>query len=185
ILNGWDKLYSIATWVFNVVYLNLLWILFSIIGLVFFGLFPATAAMFAIVRKWIILGERDFNIFTIFWSFYRKDFLKLNGFALFFFIIGYFIYFIISFFLLFPYSIHLLYQVMIILTLVYGMTLLYFFPVYVHFKLGFFQYIRQAFLLAVISPLEVIGVIVVAAILFAFIVWIPGIIPLFSGSALS
>lgn len=184
-MNGWDKLYSIATWVFNVVYLNLLWILFSIIGLVFFGLFPATAAMFAIVRKWIILGERDFNIFTIFWSFYRKDFLKLNGFALFFFIIGYFIYFNISFLVLNPNSFQFLYPGMIILTLVYGMTLLYFFPVYVHFKLGFFQYIRQAFLLAVISPLEVIGVIVVAAILFAFIVWIPGIIPLFSGSALS
>src|SRR5699024_902907 len=146
---------------------------YSIIGLVFFGLFPATAAMFAIVRKLVILDERDFNIFTIFLCFYRKDFLILNTFALFFFIIGYFIYFNISFLVLNPNSFQFLYPGMIILTLVYGMTLLYFFPVYVHFKLGFFQYIRQAFLLAVISPLEVIGVIVVAAILFAFIVWIP------------
>src|SRR5699024_11290331 len=65
------------------------------------------------------------------------------------------------------------------------MTLLYFFPVFVHFKLSFFQYIKQAFLLAVISPLEVIAILLVAVILFAFIVWIPGMIPLFSGSVLS
>lgn len=184
-MNGWAKFHYIATWVFNVAYLNLLWILFSIIGLVFFGLFPATAAMFAIVRKWVILDERDFNIFTTFWFFYRKDFLKLNGFALFFFIIGYFIYFNISFLVLNPNSFHFLYPGTIIFTLAYAMTLLYFFPVFVHFKLSFFQYIKQAFLLAVISPLEVIAILLVAVILFAFIVWIPGMIPLFSGSVLS
>src|SRR5699024_6870479 len=115
----------------------------------------------------------------------RKDFLKLNGFALFFFIIGYFIYFNISFLVLNPNSFHFLYTGAIIFTLAYGMTLLYFFPVFVDFKLSFFVYINDAFLLAVISPLVIIVIIVVAVMLFAFIVWMTGIIPLSSVSDVS
>src|SRR5699024_6009992 len=91
----WAKFHYIATWVFNVAYLNLLWILFSIIGLVFFGLFPVTAAMFAIVRKWVILDVRDFYIFTIFLFFYLYDFLIFLCFSFFYFL------FYVSFFLFF------------------------------------------------------------------------------------
>lgn len=184
-MDGWNKFNQIANWTFNIAYLNLIWILFTIIGLVFFGIFPATAAMFAIARKWVILGERDFSIIKTFWSFYRQDFFKLNGFALFFFLIGYFLYFNIAFLILNPSNLQFLFPGMILFGLAYVVTLLFFFPVYVHFKLKFFQYIKQAFLFAILSPLELIGTILAVVILFAFMFWIPGIIPLFTGSVLA
>lgn len=184
-MSGWNKFNKVANWVFNIAYLNLIWILFIFVGLVLFGIFPATAAMFAVVRKWVILGERDFNIFSTFWSFYRKDFIKLNGFAFLFLLIGCFLYFNIAFLILNPNKLQFLFPGMILFTLAYVMTILFFFPVFVHFKLKFFQYIKQAFLLAVLSPLELIATIVAVLILFTFMVWIPGIIPLFTGSILT
>src|SRR5699024_679089 len=91
--NGWHRLYTISNWIFNIAFINILWIIFTILGLGIFGLFPATAAMFAVARKWIILGERDFNVLPMFWKFYRQDFFKLNGFALLFYAFGFFLYF--------------------------------------------------------------------------------------------
>src|SRR5699024_5270400 len=94
------------------------------------------------------------------------------------------IYFNISFLVLNPNSFHFLYPGTIIFTLAYAMALLYFFPVFVHFKLSFFQYIKQPFFLALISPLEVIAILLVVVMLFAFIVCIPGMIALCSESVL-
>ncbi|WP_084028990.1 YesL family protein [Bacillus sp. J33] len=61
----------------RLVYLNLLWIAFSLLGIVLFGFFPATAAMFSVVRKWI-MGETDVRVFKEFWQTYRKEFWKAN-----------------------------------------------------------------------------------------------------------
>ncbi len=60
-----DGYYRFAVWVTKFAYLNLLWIAFSLLGLGLFGLFPATAAMFAVVRKWIN-GEKDIPVFHVF-----------------------------------------------------------------------------------------------------------------------
>lgn len=65
------------------------------------------------------------------------------------------------------------------------MILLFFFPVFVHYDLTFFQYMKQALFLAILSPLELIGMVVAGGLLIGFIVWIPGIIPLFTGSVMA
>jgi uncharacterized membrane protein YesL len=44
---------------------------------IIFGLLPATAAMFAVARKWA-MGEVDVPIFRTFWSSYRKEFWKVH-----------------------------------------------------------------------------------------------------------
>lgn len=180
-----SKYTHIANWAFNIAYLNILWILFTLVGLFIFGIFPATAAMFAVVRKWLFLGERDFNIFKTFWSFYRKDFFKLNGFAALFLTFGIVLYYNNAFLLLNLKDFKYFIPGAILISLVYVMTLLFFFPVFVHYKLKFFEYIKNSFLLAVISSLELIGMVVVIAAMIGFIILIPGIIPLFSGSVLA
>lgn len=180
-----SKYTHIANWAFNIAYLNILWILFTLVGLFIFGIFPATAAMFAVVRKWLFLGERDFNIFKTFWSFYRKDFFKLNGFAALFLTFGIVLYYNNAFLLLNLKDFKYFIPGAILISLVYVMTLLFFFPVFVHYKLKFFEYIKNSFLLAVLSSLELIGMVVVIAAMIGFIILIPGIIPLFSGSVLA
>ena len=182
---AFNKLHHIGNWIYNVAFVNILWIIFTILGLGVFGVFPATAAMFAIARKWLILGERDFNILQTFWEYYRKDFFKLNGFALFFFVIGYCLYFNAAFLVLNPGSFQFLIPGTIIIIIAYVMTLLFFFPVFVHYNMKFFQYIKQAFMIAVYSPFELISTILTIGLIVAFMAWIPGIIPLFTGSVLA
>ncbi|MDC3423143.1 DUF624 domain-containing protein [Aquibacillus sp. 3ASR75-11] len=184
-MGGWEKFNQIVYWMLKIAYINLLWIFFTVIGLIAFGIFPATAAMFAITRKWIILEERDFKIFQTFWSFYRQDFFKLNGFALIFIVIGYFLYYDVSFLQLNSGSFRFLIPVVMLIAISYVITLLFFFPVFVHFKLKFFQYMKQSFLIALTSPVEVSGMILSAFLLYAMVYLLPGIIPLFTGSLLA
>src|SRR5699024_818652 len=69
--------------------------------------------------------------------------------------------------------------------LVYMSALLFFFPVYVHYKLNIFQYLKYSFLIPFARPLELIIMgIVTSSILF--ILWrIPSLVPMFSGSLIS
>src|SRR5690625_4340499 len=68
--------YQIADKVSKLAYINLLWILFSLMGLLAFGIFPATIAMFTVLRKMVL--KQDFNMFSVFWKTYKKEFLKGN-----------------------------------------------------------------------------------------------------------
>lgn len=57
--------------------LNLIWLLFSLLGLGVLGLFPATVALFHTVRQWV-LGEQDEPMLNRFWQQYKKRFLIAN-----------------------------------------------------------------------------------------------------------
>ncbi|SEN53442.1 Uncharacterized membrane protein YesL [Amphibacillus marinus] len=73
----WSKLNQIALWVSRLAYLNLLWVFFSLIGFIVFGLMPATISMFVIVRKWRE-NETDFPLFSFFWTIYKQHFKQAN-----------------------------------------------------------------------------------------------------------
>ncbi|MFL6557407.1 MAG: YesL family protein, partial [Bacillus sp. (in: firmicutes)] len=71
-------LFTLTEWITKFAYVNFLWMGFSFLGLVIFGVSPATVAMFTIVRKWII-GEQDIPVFRTFWNTYKAEFLRSNG----------------------------------------------------------------------------------------------------------
>ena len=183
-MGGWERFNQITTWMMKIAYLNILWLLFTIAGLFLFGLFPATAAMFSVIRNWFI-GKSDVSIWTAFWAFFRKNFVKLNGFALLFYGFAYFLYYDFSFIQLNPGKLDFLFPVLLLITLIFIITLIYFFPIYVHFNLKYFQYIKQSFLIAVVSPLETISIILSIIALYLIVTLLPGIIPLFTGSVLA
>ena len=54
-----------------------------------------------------------------------------------------------------------------------------------HFNLKFFQYIKQSFLIAITSPIEVIAIGASAGVIYMSAIVFPGIIPLFTGSVFS
>ncbi len=67
-----NGLNSFCTWVMRLAYLNVLWILFSLAGLVAFGLMPATAAMFTVAREWA-KGNTDAPVFSVFFRAFKKE----------------------------------------------------------------------------------------------------------------
>ncbi|UOQ50033.1 YesL family protein [Gracilibacillus caseinilyticus] len=141
----WGGFYRISVWITRFAWLNILWICFTLLGLVFFGIMPATIAMFTIVRKWV-LKEFDTAVAETFWHAYKQNFIRANLFGLILYIIGYFLSVFLKYTgLMSDSSVYpLLLGIFIIAAFLYVMLVLYIGPVYVHYQLSFWQYIRYA-----------------------------------------
>src|SRR5690625_1648074 len=70
-------LYQFCVWLMCLAYLNILWLAFSLLGLLIVGFAPATLAMFSVIRKWM-MGEKEVAIFPLFWKSYREEFFRAN-----------------------------------------------------------------------------------------------------------
>lgn len=174
--------YRFAVRLTNLVYLNLLWISFTIIGLGIFGLFPATAAMFAVVRKWV--RKEEVPIFQTFWKYYRKEVVKANLLGIMFLLIGYILF--IEFQILWGTN-QLAYLIasfgVVALFIIYAIVLLYFFPVYVHFNLTKREYFKWPFIIGIIHPILTVFLIALVGFLHYFtLMTIPALLFFFGGS---
>lgn len=180
-MDRWQTFNNLVYFALKLIYVNVLWILFTLVGLVAFGIFPATGALFTVTKK-LMDKEKNLKIFQTFWNAFRKDFFVLNGVFLFFLIIGYFFYFNVKFLSINEGKLQFLYPVLALIGTAYFISLLFFFPVFTHFKLRFWQYLKQTFLIAITSPKELILIVLTGAIILTVIYFLPGIIPLFLGS---
>ncbi|MDQ0230100.1 YesL family protein [Metabacillus malikii] len=176
----------VGEWMIKLVYANLLWMLFTLLGLGIFGIMPATVSLFTLIRKWIT-GNEEQTTFRIFWNTYRQEFIKANLFGIIFLTIGIFLRFEIIFFQMS--SSNLLFQIfhaiMICISLLYFITLLNFFPVYVHFKLKFFQYLKFSLLIGLSQLSSTLVIIFTTTILLCIYWYISGLIPLLATSLLA
>jgi uncharacterized membrane protein YesL len=185
-MKGWmNGLYSISEWVMRLAYVNILWMIFSLLGLVILGFFPATVAMFAVVRKWV-RKEMDVPVFKLFWTTYKAEFLKSNllgliiGFAG---VVMYFNFTIIEATVIPAFK--WLYIPYIIITVLYLFTLLYIFPVFVHFNIKLKEVVKNAFILMTVNPLVTFSKAVLTGVLCFLFLKFPGVIPFFSGSLIA
>ncbi|SER28677.1 Uncharacterized membrane protein YesL [Gracilibacillus ureilyticus] len=141
----WSGLYKVSLWVTRFAWLNILWLISTLIGLILFGLMPATIALFTVVRKWV-QKDYDVNVFATFSKAFKDNFIKANLFGIIIFIAGY----ALSIFLKYTglmnesglYSVLL--GIFILAAFFYVMLIMYIGPVFVHFDLKFWQYIRYA-----------------------------------------
>src|SRR5699024_10154201 len=146
--------------VMRLAYTNLLWILFTILGLIILGWFPSTVGLFAVVRK-LVRGEPDVPIFKTFWRTYRKEFVNGNILGFIFLLIGIVIYVDIQTFKSSEdTSSLLLYYFFILLFFLYYLTFMYLFVVFVHYDLKILQYIKQSFFIMISQPVSSIVMIV-------------------------
>lgn len=185
-MNGWvGKVHTATNWFTKLVYLNVLWFLFTMGGLVIFGFMPATVALFTIVRKWI-MGDTSFSIFKTFLVHFKKDFLKVNGLGLVFLLIAGILLLdilliqnsnsmIMNFFLLIVFS----------FSIVFTIIVLYFFPIFVHYDVRIIEIMKNALLIGLAKPLTTM--LMMASLFFGFILFFtfPGIILFFSVSPLA
>src|SRR5690625_4530325 len=176
--------YNVLEWIMWLVYLNILWIMFTIMGLGLFGFFPATVSMFTIIRQ--LLLKEETSIIKTFFQTYKREFFKANGVGLILFILAYILYMDLLFLDTIQNIFFYFFQIaLIIVSILYLITLIYIFPVYVHFQLKFFQYFKHAFLIGVFSPLMNLAIIAGFVILYFIYKWIPGLIPIFGLSLVS
>ncbi|MFD2654983.1 YesL family protein [Gracilibacillus thailandensis] len=179
----WAGFYRISVWVTRFAWLNMLWIAFTLLGLIFFGIMPATIAMFAVVRKWV-LKEYDVPVFETFFKQYKSNFLRANLFGLVIYIIGYFLSVFLKYTGLMNHSslYPVLLGIFVIAAFLYVMLVLYIAPVYVHYQLRFWQYIRYAVSIGAVNlHYSICALTVLAGIYFASLK-LPGITLFFSFS---
>lgn len=170
-------MYRVLEWLMWICFINILWVLFSIVGLLVFGIFPATAAAFAAMRHLFMKGVGK-GLFKLFLTTFKQEFFKANGIGFLFVIAGYIIY--LDFLFVKSVSGIMFYALqtgLIIIALIYLVALLYIMPVFVHYRLKFFQYFKHAVLIGIFSPVWTILMIVGLVIIYYLIRFVPGLIP--------
>jgi uncharacterized membrane protein YesL len=177
--------YFFSEWVMRFVFVNILWIFFTIVGLFIFGFFPATIAMFSVVRKWV-LKESDIPIFKIFWKTYKTEFLKSNVLGLVVTAFSIFMYFNLS--VIQATTLPLLKVLFIpnlIVIMIFILTFLYVIPVFVHYEGNLVQVIKNSFFFMLLNPKATFCMIAFTVFLVFILYSFPGLIPFFSGSLLA
>ncbi|UOQ48198.1 YesL family protein [Gracilibacillus caseinilyticus] len=171
-MNALNKAFE---WISKMAYLNVLWIGFTILGLFVAGLFPATAAVFAVTRKWIT-GYTDIPLFKTFWQSFRASFVQANILGYIFAAIAYVLYLDFVFITLAPNDFVMILTVpFLFVSILAGLTFLYVFPVYVHYKMRLLEVVKSAFFIMILNPLKtlimMLGVFGITFILWHFQGW--------------
>jgi uncharacterized membrane protein YesL len=175
-------LYSLTEWITKFAYLNILWICFTLLGLVVFGLLPATVSLFTILRK-LIMGDYEISILQTFWTTFRNEFFKSNLLGAVFAGMAGIVYLDLHYMSVngtdgFQVT-HIPLYLMIVAIV---MTVLYTIPVYVHYNVGFFQVLKNAFLIMLLNPVPTILMLAgVTATLFVMNA-LPALLFIFGGS---
>ncbi len=154
-------LYGLFEWVARMAYVNVLWILFSILGAGVLGVGPATLSAFTVIRKRLREGE-GFSTWQVFAKTYRDEFWKGNKLTLLLFPIYLFIYIDFSIIQTLPYHVfidYIVFPALLLLSVLVVILSSYLFAVHAHFDLPFWKYITYAVLAAGISPLSVVLII--------------------------
>ncbi|PJH92710.1 YesL family protein [Bacillus sp. SN1] len=171
-------------WVMRFAYTNLLWLFFTMIGLGVFGIMPATAALFAVMRKWI-QGQDNVPVLQTFWREYKAEFLRSNLIGAVLAVIGLIIYIDLAFI----YPSHFLLYVLRFAIMIFGFLfismLFYVFPLLVHFDWKKRLYVKFSLLLSVAYLQYTLVMFALTVALFFLLAYLPGIVPFFSVSLIS
>lgn len=180
-----ESLNKLLEWISRLAFLNLLWISFSLLGLILFGFFPATVAMFAVVRKWM-LGNDEMSIFKTFWTAYKREFLKSNILGVIIVAIGLILYIDFQFVLHSSNSfVSILYVPFFIITLIAISMLFYIIPIFVHYDMKISQVIKNSFFVMIMNPLSTFYMLIGSFGICFVLSYAPPICILYSGNLLA
>lgn len=131
-----SKTAKITDWIFELFHLHFQWIIYTLRGFIIAGLFPSIAAIFAVIRHWLLKGKTEM-LSKLFKQYYNENFKVANifGWSILLITIA-----IITNFLYTPYypeSIQLImYTALIFMSVILFIIWVYLFPTIVHFKLS-------------------------------------------------
>lgn len=202
-----DGIYTISEWIRKLAAINLLWIFFNIpvvfilinllliernesmfvlLPILFlllpFIFFPATQAMFASVREWVLKKE-DNGLMKTYWFFYKDNYKNsLKGGSVL--SIIWFIWYVDSYYFSQQNFIWLMIYIIIgVLLYVYSIN---FFSVSAHYNMKWGSLIKNTFLTTFASPALFITVLLSSIfILIISVNWLTFLLPFFSGSVIA
>jgi len=157
-----SKLMKFMLWLSDMAHLQLLWLAGTFSGLVIGGFFPATVAIFAVLRR-IIRHDRDFNFTTEFWKNYKESILDGNLLGYLLVLIGMILVFYTRTSIQIDNGFAYLFLALSFgLMALFILSVVYIFTSYVHFDLSMLEVIRHAIIIMFLSPLadlKIIGII--------------------------
>lgn len=165
------KLYSAMEFIKNAFVLNMLWL---VLCLPIVTIFPATTAMFGVVRLW--KSERQIKPFADFLRLFKENFAKSLLVGLFWitilgFLIGDFV--ILSQF--HSDTKYIMYTLFIFLGILYIFASIYLVPILVHYQVSWIGVIKNALLLSVSHLHYTVLSILIIAITFIICLYIPAL----------
>jgi|SRR5699024_759841 len=180
-----SQINTFCTWFGRMVFLNLLWLFFTVIGIGIFGFFPSTIAMITVIKSWL---RKDDNqpIAFLFWKTYKREFLKSQSLGLFALIIGVILlldfHFIFSPELSIPIYIQMIFLLM---GITYIITILYTLSLYVFLKMNFKSYIKNSIILVFTHPMHSLILVISCFIMIYLSFRYAGMLLFFTGSILA
>lgn len=177
-----SKLYSFFDKLYIIVLINLLWLFFSLIGLVVFAFMPATVAVYLIALN--IRKDIEIKPFRTFINIFKKEYIKSQKVFLMVLILGVIVYTNTIFYvnnLEIWTGIHLVgLIVMGLIMIAYVSMLIHLIPVYIYFpELKPYQIIKNAFLLGFAYPLRTFLALVLMLIIVFITTVIQPLLPFF------
>ena len=179
-----SNLYRFAEWVQRLVFGNLLWVIFTLLGLVLFGFMPSTIALFNLTNEWI-KGNKNIPIFKTFWQGYKSNFLRGNLLGLFLVLMGFILYFNFNYYQQQSGLSYFLAFIVILLFVLFFLILFYIFPIYVNYKnLSLYHMVKNALLISLLSPLQTLMMFGAIILLYFGFMLLPALLPFLSVSSL-
>ncbi|SEN51303.1 Uncharacterized membrane protein YesL [Amphibacillus marinus] len=164
--------YNAFEFLYRLIYLNLLWFSFTIIGGIIFGIGPSTVALYDVTRRWLRkeLGN-DRYIFKLYFTSFKQNFfagntLTLPVLSIYFMLLVNYRYASMRFEVIFE----VIQVAMVVIAVILTIMLTYLFPMFVHYELSMSNYFRKVPLLVIAHPvptmLNVIWVALVAYLIY-------------------
>ncbi len=175
-----DFIIWITEWGAKLVFLNLLWLVFS---LPIVTVFASTTATYAVMRQWIFQQNTGSSLFGIFLSYFKENWKQGTGLGIIFSIIGIIVY--VDYIFVLTMDNPIFTTVFILIFYLFVVTLLLSFAVIVHYESSVFQSIRNAFVFAIAYPLCSFFLVISVLSLVMMFLMMPGLLPFFSISGIA
>lgn len=180
-----NNFYRFGETVLLLLYVNALWIFFTLLGLIIFGFGPSTVAMYTIFRHWA-KGRDDLPVLQTFWETYKKEFIKANALGIILLLIAYMLYVNLNFLeLKGEWLSAFSHYILLLATAIYAVMLIYIFPVYVQYENKLFVYFKNAILMALYQPFRTLYAIAACLTLYYLFFVLPVFIFLMGASLTS
>lgn len=171
--------------ILQMAWLNFLWFIFTLLGLVIGGIFPATTSAISVARKWLKDGKIN-SIYPTFKNTYKTEFRKSNliGFSLvFIMLLLYFNYYaLLEFGKQIPVFIVFAYFFLIIMFVLLCMWL---FPLLSHYDAKVIQHFKNAFIIGLIKFPSTLAMMLSVFLIIYFSIMFPSLILFFSISLIA
>lgn len=178
-------IYTVMEWITKIAFLNILWWLGILVGLILFGFAPSTAAVFSVSRKWLT-GKQDIPVFTTYIHTYRSEFLQSNFLCFPLYLFGYLLYINYQFVLIIEKTFYYPMLFVFVTALIFFIAIsIYIFPVFVHYKNSILNYYRTALMVGFSYPFISLTMVVTFLLFGLLLERFVGLIPFFPVSLIS